>query len=237
MVGTTTNPCEPVIEFDPDDIEPIPATAASTYTKLAEAYGRDYYAAVADDAAKRSFDPEARLLDAGTGPGLLPVVMAERISTVQIDAFDYTQRLVEISQERARRHGVTDRVSLLTADIYALPFPEATYSFITCTGVLHGLREPDVALRELYRVLEPGGSVWAFDPAVLDIDESVETLLNDHEQAVLEAYRASDGTAAALEPDAAERLVAASPFERGEVTEGDDGDSRLYLTKVASGVV
>lgn len=219
-----------MLEFDPEAVEPIPTAATSTYTKLAEAYGREYYASVAEAAADELGDRQVRVLDAGTGPGILPVALARRTSGVRIEAFDYTRRLVEISRNRAERHGLTSRISVLTADIYNLPIAAGSYPFITCTGVLHGLHDPAVALTELYRVLSPGGTVWAFDPAVLELDESVDTLLDSHEQEVLAAYQAADGPSS-FEPKEAEQLVNATPFEHRTITEGPDGDSRLYLHK------
>lgn len=230
--GTATSGShdEPVTRFDPDAFEHIPATAASTYTKLAETYGQRYYDAVAAEAAGHATGAADRVLDAGTGPGILPVKLAQRTATVPIDAFDYTRRLVETGRDRIERHRLADRVSCLVADIYDLPFHDATYSFVTCTGVLHGLDEPAAALTELYRVLKPQGTVWAFDPAILTYDDPDAAELNSHEREILAAYRASEGPSS-FEPADAERMIAATPFDRCDITEGPDGDSRLYLYK------
>lgn len=216
--------------LDPDATEHIPTWAASTYTKLAEAYGRPYYEKVADAAAEHATRASGRVLDAGTGPGILPVEIARRTEGIRVDAVDYTEPLVRSGQRRAARHDIANRVSFLVADVHTLPFEANSYAFITCTGVLHGLDDPARALTELYRVLAPGGVVWAFDPAVLPYDESAHELLDDHERAVFAAYQAK-GEPVGFSRDEADRIIAATPFEHARYEVGPSEDSRLFLHK------
>jgi SAM-dependent methyltransferase len=82
-----------------------------------------------------------RLLDAGAGRQayrLLLTRYAHSIDTLDIEPFG----------------GRTDHV----ADIQHMPLPDATYDSVFCTQVLHHVPEPMQALREIARVLKPGGT-------------------------------------------------------------------------------
>lgn len=47
----------------------------------------------------------------------------------------------------------------IAGDIHALPIPDNTYDCVFCTGTLEHVRDPATAVRELYRILKPGGVI------------------------------------------------------------------------------
>ena len=215
--------------MDPDTTEHIPAEAASTYTKLAEVYGQAYYQSVARIVLER-LAPGSRLLDVGTGPGFLPLSIASQSNTAEIHAFDYTEELVRNGRNHATRRGFTDRISFFVGDCYRIPVPDESYSFLTSTGVLHTLTDPDRALREWYRVLEPGGIAWVFDPAILELPEEPDVRFTEHEREVFEAYGVrSDDDEPPITMAEATEIAIRSPFDDVEVRRGRDDDVRLYL--------
>lgn len=217
--------------IDPDAVEYIPAAATSTYIKLAAAYGAEYYEGVADRLASH-LEAGDRLLDAGTGPGLLPLAVAERAPDVRVEAFDHSGPLVRYGRDAAAERGVDDRVSFFVGDCNAIPVRDGRYPFLVSTGVLHALEEPERALRECHRVLRPGGRAWLFDPTVFDVPADPDLDLTPHERRVLEAYGIQrpidDPTFTAGD---ARRLAADSPFESWTVTEGERGDVRMDLRR------
>ena len=217
--------------IDPQDVEHIPPRAASTYIKLASEYGREYYRSVADLVARRP-RPAGRLLDAGTGPGLLPLAIAARSGTPQIDAFDFTRELVQYGRTQAIERGVNDRISFFVADCYAIPTAGTNYPLLTCTGVLHALDHPVQALSEFYRVLEPGGEAWVFDPVIIDLPDELDVDFTPHEWNVFDSYGVrADRDEPTISADEAFRLVDATPFESVEVEEGERAEIRLYLRR------
>lgn len=218
-------------QLDPDAVEYIPPEAASTYAKLAERYGFEYYRSVAADIVEY-LNPGDRLLDAGTGPGFLPILIAEQMSTVRIHAFDFTHELLRYGAVEAKRRKVDDLVSFFAADCYAIPVPDCTYPFLLSTGVLHSLDDPRSVLAEFHRVLEPGGSAWVFDPAILDLPEEPDLDLTDHEQTVFQTYGVQTaGEQRSISMAQANRLVEDSPFTESSIAEGEAGDIRLYLSR------
>jgi ubiquinone/menaquinone biosynthesis C-methylase UbiE len=112
-----------------------------------------------------------RVLDVGCGRGLMVVGAARRAVgglAVGIDiwqAEDLSGNRPAAARENARREGVSDRVQIATADMRRLPFGAASFDVVVSSAAIHNLYDRGAratALREIVRVLTPGGS------AVLD---------------------------------------------------------------------
>ena len=223
-----------MVTTEPGSVEHIPAEAASTYAKLSAAYGGAYYQQVTDTISA-DLEPSGTVLDVGTGPGQLPVTLAEQMPEVRVHAFDFTRELLIYGRREASRQGVADRVSFFAADCYAIPAADRSYAGVVCTGVLHTLDEPAAPLTEFHRVLEPGGTAWVFDPTILDVPEDAADLdpeFTDREREIFEAYgvRAEDEQRP-LPVDRAEELAANSPFTDWSIEVGDRNDVRLHLKR------
>jgi SAM-dependent methyltransferase len=106
--------------------------------------------------------PQARCLDVGCGPGLATVDLARR--GLLVDAVDLVPAQLQTVRRRAASAGVEARVITRTGDIHALDFADATFDLVFVVGVLEWLEQPTQALREIARVLKPGGR------AILSID-------------------------------------------------------------------
>lgn len=102
-----------------------------------------------------------RVLEFGCNLGGSSIVLAHL--GAQVDGVDIDPRIVDIAGENAARYGLADRVSFLChGDSTALPWPDATFGFITCNSVLEYVpfRMLPAVLAELDRVLAPGGIVF-----------------------------------------------------------------------------
>jgi SAM-dependent methyltransferase len=113
-----------------------------------------------------------RVLDVGCGRGLLLIGAAKRLSSgsaVGIDlwqAEDLSGNRPEATLENAKIEGVADRVEVQTADMRAIPFPDAAFDVILSCAAIHNLYAPAdraKALGEIARVLKPGGRVLIDD--------------------------------------------------------------------------
>ncbi len=113
-----------------------------------------------------------RVLDAGCGLGLALIGCAKKLTTgkaVGIDlwaAKDLSNNNPEATRANAAAEGVADRVEVETGDITRLPFPDAYFDVVISMTVIHNIPSRDgrdQALRELVRVLKPGGRIAIFD--------------------------------------------------------------------------
>ncbi len=97
--------------------------------------------------------PAGVWLDAGCGAGTYARLLADRGATVV--GTDYS---LPSLRKASQRLGASAK--LLASDVRALPFADASFDGVLCFGVMQALAEPLSALRELCRVVRPGGEVW-----------------------------------------------------------------------------
>ena len=97
----------------------------------------------------------APVLEMGCGPGVITTALARKGVTVW--AIDSLEEMVERTQAVAHAAGVGSRVFTQTGHVDNVPFADATFELVVLIGVsewLVSLRQP---LREICRVLKPGG--------------------------------------------------------------------------------
>ena len=101
--------------------------------------------------------PGERLLEVGPGTGYYTLDVADWISPGgQLDIFDLQQEMLDHTMRRAGARGLAN-ISPVRGDAQALPYPDATFDAAYLTTVLGEIPDQDAALRELARVLKPGG--------------------------------------------------------------------------------
>lgn len=114
------------------------------------------------------------VLDVGCGRGLLLVAAARRVPrgrAVGLDiwrAEDQHDNRPDAALENARLEGVGGRVTLETADMRALPYPDGAFDTVVSHWAVHNLEAPAdraAAVREMVRVLKPRGHVLLADIA------------------------------------------------------------------------
>jgi len=102
-----------------------------------------------------SLPKESRILEVGCGAGLTTVDLAQRGYT--IEAIDRVKIMIDLTCHNALKYGVENRVKANVGDIYHLAFPDNTFGCVISLGVTPWLTDLNAALREIYRVLVPGG--------------------------------------------------------------------------------
>jgi SAM-dependent methyltransferase/accessory colonization factor AcfC len=95
-------------------------------------------------------------LDIGCGPGQMAVALA-RMTKLHVIGIDIEPEAVELAQRHAQEAGLADRCGFVCADAHSLPFPDDYADLIVSRGTLPFLRDQALAIREVYRVLKPGG--------------------------------------------------------------------------------
>jgi ubiquinone/menaquinone biosynthesis C-methylase UbiE len=94
-----------------------------------------------------------KVLDVGCGQGT--DLYRYAASGADATGIDLTPRHVELARAHLAAMGATGEVIL--GDAEALPFPSATFDRVSSNGVLHHTPDMPAALREIRRVLRPGG--------------------------------------------------------------------------------
>lgn len=107
--------------------------------------------------------PGMRLLDCGCGPGSITCGLAQAIAPGDAIGLDLSPSQVARARALAAALGVTN-LHVLVGDAYRLPFADASFDVVFAHNVLEHLRDPLAALREMRRVLRPGGLVAIRDP-------------------------------------------------------------------------
>ena len=105
-----------------------------------------------------SLRPGMRVLDFGCGPGTISVGLAKRVAPGELHGVDMEESQVEIAKAVARANGV-DNAIFHVGDVTELPFEDNYFDAAHCHMVLMHVPETADVLREIKRVLKPGGVI------------------------------------------------------------------------------
>ena len=106
--------------------------------------------------------PGMSVLDCGCGPGSLTVDIADLVTPGKVIGIDLEASQFVHGRDLARQRG-TANVSFERGDISRLQFENSTFDAVFVHAVLYHLSDPQRALREVRRVLKPGGVVGILD--------------------------------------------------------------------------
>ena len=100
------------------------------------------------------------ILEVAPGPGYLAIELA-KLGTYRVFGLDISQSFVQMATARAQDAGVA--VEFRHGDAAQMPFPPNSFDFIVCQAAFKNFSEPVQALREMHRVLKPGGKALILD--------------------------------------------------------------------------
>ena len=113
-----------------------------------------------------------QVLDLGCGRGAVLLTVARRLTTGEVIGLDVWQAKDQSgnTEAAARRNadveGLTDRIDLVTGDMRALPFDDASFDLVVSNLAVHNIPGADdrrTAVTEALRVLRPGGRLLLAD--------------------------------------------------------------------------
>ncbi len=142
-----------------------------------------------------------RILDVGTGNGRLALMLAED-GAREVVGVDISPAMLEMAEYLRISSGSpsAQRVSYRLAAAQRIPFRSDVFDAVICRLVLHHIHKPEEVLRELARLLRPGGILILSD--LLAADDSVKRAT----QNTIEARR-NPSHVAALSADQYRKLV------------------------------
>jgi ubiquinone/menaquinone biosynthesis C-methylase UbiE/catechol 2,3-dioxygenase-like lactoylglutathione lyase family enzyme len=174
----------PVVAEGVDD-----AAAAEIKDRVREQFGRTAQAYVESESHARGLDLQRlvelaaprssdRALDLSTGGGHAALAIAPHVA--RVTASDLTPRMLAAARELFRARGV-ENVDFVVADAERLPFLDATFELVTVRIAPHHYADPQAAMREVARVLAPGGRFILIDNIAPE-DPLLDRLINEWER-------------------------------------------------------
>ncbi|MEU8827013.1 class I SAM-dependent methyltransferase [Streptomyces sp. NPDC048636] len=107
--------------------------------------------------AERTGREVRRILDVGSGPGVVSCLFAEVFPEAEVVAVDGTPELLERTRERAARLGLADRLTTRHAELPGDFGTLGEADLIWSSKTVHHLGDQRGAVRELARLVRPGG--------------------------------------------------------------------------------
>ncbi|WDZ83485.1 SAM-dependent methyltransferase [Micromonospora cathayae] len=141
--------------YDEQDDTPLPEAVHRMSRKVCETLG---------------LRPGERLLDAGCGPGQTAVYLAQTYG-VRVTGVTLSRVEMAAAAARAAANGLADQVRFQLADYMALPFADGSFDAVLALESLQNAPDAAGALRELFRVLRPGGRLSFSDFSLRANDE------------------------------------------------------------------
>ncbi len=101
------------------------------------------------------------ILEVGIGTGVHAKYILDR-ENIKFTGVDISLQMLQRSRKYLDEY--KDNVSLIAADGIALPFRNDSFDAVFCNATLHHLIDPFTGLKEMYRIIKPGGRIAVMEP-------------------------------------------------------------------------
>jgi demethylmenaquinone methyltransferase/2-methoxy-6-polyprenyl-1,4-benzoquinol methylase len=98
--------------------------------------------------------PDARVLDLCCGTGDMAFALRRQAPQAEITGADFSHSMLVLASKKNSRGGT---IRWIEADALQLPFPDHRFDLVTSAFGFRNLADYDAGLREIFRVLRPGG--------------------------------------------------------------------------------
>jgi ubiquinone/menaquinone biosynthesis C-methylase UbiE len=144
------------IKWNSKGYEKFDGEGAESYDMIASKVFAPVYPVLAERIVEWSGINSGVCIDIGTGPGNLAIALA-RVTNLLVYAMDFAVPIMEKARMHISHDGLSDRVVPVAGDVHHMPFADLTVSLIASRGSTRFWRNKPAALREIVRVLKPGG--------------------------------------------------------------------------------
>lgn len=139
----------------------------------------DQYSGWAKIVSKIAKDGD-KIVEVAPGPGYLAIELS-RLGKYDIAGLDISHSFVRIARDNAREAGVS--IDFRQGNAAEMPFADSTFDLVICTSAFKNFKEPVKALREMRRVLKPGGTAWISDLRHDVSDETIDRIVKNNMKA------------------------------------------------------
>jgi SAM-dependent methyltransferase len=137
-----------------------PALDVDAYDAAARGPNALMYAYYAETIARETEIVSGTCLDVGCAGGYLALALARILPRLSFVLLDVSQEGLARAMKNAHEDGVAERMRILHADAASIPLPDGCADLVVSRGSLPFWKEPVAGLREIHRVLAPGGQTF-----------------------------------------------------------------------------
>jgi demethylmenaquinone methyltransferase/2-methoxy-6-polyprenyl-1,4-benzoquinol methylase len=111
-----------------------------------------------------NIQPGQRVLDLAGGTGDIAALMSKRVgSTGSVVLSDINEAMLAVGRQRMEDRGLVGNIEYSLANAEKLPFADAEFDAVTMAFGLRNVTDKAAALKEMFRVLKPGGRVMILE--------------------------------------------------------------------------
>jgi len=168
--------------------------------------------------------PTGRVLDIGTGPADIAILLARRAPGLKIVAIDLGQHMLAMARENVRRAGLGERVEILEADAKATGLPALSFDMVVSNSLVHHIPEPAALFREVARVAAPRAALFIKDLHRPETEAELNQLVNTHASGCTDYQRKAfrDSLHAGLTAPEVQRMCAALGWTGVKIVRASD---------------
>lgn len=115
--------------------------ANNTYQQVFHLIGKELY-------------QEAHVLEIGTGTGIISFAIRQHVKSIH--AIDYAKDMIDIARKKQKELKV-ENIEFETGEANKLKFKDDLFDIVIASNLFHLLEDPDLAIKEVKRVLNDGG--------------------------------------------------------------------------------
>jgi len=103
------------------------------------------------------------VLDVATGTADVAIEFAGRSGARKVVGLDRSAGMLEVAGEKLRRRGLEERIEVVEGDALRMPFEDRSFDAVTIAFGLRNLADYGAGVREMTRVLKPGGRLLVLE--------------------------------------------------------------------------
>lgn len=166
----------------------------------------------------------AKVLDAGTGPARIPVLLCQMHPQWQVFGIDLAKNMLQIGYEHVKQAGLQNQIVLELVNAKQLPYQDGHFEMVISNSLVHHLPDPLPFFLELKRVLKPNGAILIRD-LIRPTDEEtmnavVESIGAEYDTHQKQLFR--DSLHAALTLDEVNQLISQAGLEGVMIYQSSD---------------
>jgi len=186
---------------------------AERFDKIARTVFKPIYPALARQIKEDYGITKGVCVDAGAGPGYLAIELA-KITDLVIWAVDIDPAAVRIAERNVREAGLVDRVKPVQGDVHRMPFESSSVDIVISRGSIFFWKDKVQGLREVLRVLKPGGQAFLGGGAGRLVPQDVRLAI----QEAMDELNLGPPPELQMNPDQATALLRAAGIREFEIT-------------------